>query len=163
MQESTQDELRQENKEAAKKRYRQWYAKYHPHPTVVHFPIALHYFSGFIDLLFFANPSTEYAATVFLSFFVATVMGLIALITGVFSWWINYNLVRSKLFVVKFIGAILTFLVGLVPLIQKFRDPDVPFSHGIDGWLYHGVIFITVILVTIVAYYGGKLTWRAKI
>lgn len=159
MQEFTQEELQ---KEAKKERYRQWYAKYHPHPAVVHFPIALHYFSGFMDILFLADPSAGYEDAVFSSFFVATVMGFVALISGVFSWWINYNLMRSKTFVIKLIGALFTLIVGIGPLIQIFENPDVPFSHGIDGWLYHGVIFITVISVTIVGYYGGKLTWRKK-
>ncbi len=148
--------------EAKKVRYRQWYAKYHPHPAVVHFPIALHYFSGFVDVLFLTHPTTEYEAAVFLSFLIATVMGFVALIAGVFSWWINYNFSTSQPFVIKLIGALFTLFVGLVPLGQKFMNPDVPFSYGMDGLIYHGVIFITVISVTIVGYYGGKLTWGAR-
>jgi len=152
----------QDKKEAVKERYRQWYALYHPHPAVVHFPIALHYFSGFTDILFLADPSSEYEAAVFLSFLIATVMGFVALIAGVFSWWINYDFSTSRAFVIKLIGALFTLTVGLIPLIQKFLNSDVPFSHGLDGWIYHFVIFITVISVTIVGYYGGKITWGAR-
>jgi predicted heme/steroid binding protein/uncharacterized membrane protein len=151
-----------DEKEARKERYRQWYAIYHPHPAVVHFPIALHYFSGFTDVLFLANPSSEYEAAVFLSFLIATVMGFVALIAGVFSWWINYDFAMSKGFVIKLIGALFTLIIGMVPLTQKLMDPNVPFSHGMDGWIYHGIIFITVISVTIVGYYGGKITWGAR-
>ncbi|MCX6074994.1 MAG: hypothetical protein NTY39_11780 [Campylobacterales bacterium] len=145
-----------------KEHYRQWYAKYHPHPAVVHFPIALHYFSGFADILFLVNPSTEYAAAVFLSFLIATVMGFVALIAGVFSWWINYDFSTSKPFVIKLIGALFTLFIGFVPLTQKLMDSNVPFSVGMDGLIYHGIIFITVISVTIVGYYGGKITWGAR-
>lgn len=157
------NEVSLDEDEEKKERYRQWYAKYHPHPAVVHFPIALHYFSGFVDVLFLTNPTAEYEAAVFLSFLIATVMGFVALIAGVFSWWINYNFSTSQPFVIKLIGALFTLFVGLVPLVQKFMNPDVPFSHGMDGWIYHGIIFMTVISVTIVGYYGGKITWGARV
>lgn len=145
-----------------KERYRLWYAKYHPHPAAVHFPIALHYFSAFADILFLANPSREYDTAVFLSFLIATVMGLLALVTGVFSWWVNYDFSTSKPFVIKLIGALFTLIIGFVPLVQKLQNPDVAFSTGADGITYHAVIFITVISITIVGYYGGKITWGAK-
>jgi predicted heme/steroid binding protein/uncharacterized membrane protein len=151
-----------DEKEARKERYRQWYAVYHPHPAVVHFPIALHYFSGFTDILFLVNPSSEYETAVFLSFLIATVMGFFALVTGVFSWWINYDFSTSKPFVIKLIGALFTLIVGMIPLIQKLLNPDVPFSIGLDGVTYHAIIFLTVISITIVGYYGGKITWGAR-
>ncbi|HEX5330112.1 MAG TPA: 2-oxoacid:acceptor oxidoreductase subunit alpha, partial [Sulfuricurvum sp.] len=108
------------------------------------------------------NPSAKYEAAVFLSFLIATVMGILALITGVFSWWINYDFSMSRAFVIKLIGALFTLVVGLIPIVQKMMNPDVPFSMGLDGIIYHAVIFITVISITIVGYYGGKITWRAK-
>jgi predicted heme/steroid binding protein/uncharacterized membrane protein len=148
--------------ETKKERYRRWYAAYHPHPMVIHFPIALHYFSAAADILFLANPSAEYESAVFLSFLIATLMGFVALITGVFSWWVNYDFSTSKPFVIKLIGALFTLIIGVVPLIQKLLNPDVPFSTGVDGITYHAVIFITVISITIVGYYGGKITWGAR-
>jgi predicted heme/steroid binding protein/uncharacterized membrane protein len=145
-----------------KEGYRQWYVKYHPHPMVIHFPIALHYFSAAADILFLANPSAKYEAAVFLSFLIATVMGFIALITGVFSWWINYDFSTSKPFVIKLIGALFTLIIGVIPIGQKLLNPDVPFSTGMDGITYHAIIFMTVISITIVGYYGGKITWGTK-
>lgn len=148
--------------ETKKERYRKWYAAYHPHPMIIHFPIALHYFSAGADVLFLANPSPEYEAAVFLSLLIATIMGFVALITGIFSWWVNYDFSKSKAFVIKLIGAIFTLVVGLIPISQKIMNPDVPFSQGIDGFIYHSIIFITVISITIVAYYGGKITWGTR-
>ena len=152
----------QDEKEARKERYRQWYAAYHPHPMLVHFPIALHYFSGAADILFLLHPSVAYEETVFLSFLMATILGIFALFAGVFSWWVNYNLVKSKPFMIKLSGALFTLLVGLVPIVQMFSNSNIPFEKGLDGFIYHSIIFLTVISVTIVGYYGGKITWGAR-
>jgi hypothetical protein len=89
-------------------------------------------------------------------------MGFVALSVGVFSWWINYNFAATKPFVIKLIGALFTLFVGLIPLIQKLLNSDVPYSRGMDGLMYHTIIFLTVISVTVVGYYGGKITWGAK-
>jgi len=148
--------------ETQKERYRRWYSAYHPHPIIIHFPIALHYFSAGADILFLANPSAEYESAVFLSFLIATVMGLVALITGVFSWWINYDLVKSKPFMIKLYGASFTLIIGLVPIIQMVMNSNIPFEKGIDGFIYHSIIFVTVISITVVGYYGGKITWGAR-
>ncbi|WP_294891930.1 MULTISPECIES: DUF2231 domain-containing protein [unclassified Sulfuricurvum] len=148
--------------ESPKERYRQWYAKYHPHPMAVHFPIALHYFSGFADILFLADPSEGYEAAVFLSFLIATVTGLFALISGIFSWWINYNFAVTKVFMIKLAGGVFTLMIGLIPIAQRMADPDVAYSADGAGIVYHAIIFMTVISVSVVGYYGGKLTWRAK-
>ncbi|MCK9373517.1 MAG: hypothetical protein M0P91_09985 [Sulfuricurvum sp.] len=156
------NEVTLDENESKKEQYRQWYSMYHPHPMVVHFPIALHYFSAVADILFLNNPSAEYEVSVFLSFLIATVMGFVALITGVFSWWINYDFSMSRAFVIKLIGALFTLTIGLIPLIQKYFNSDVPFSAGLDGITYHAIIFITVISITIVGYYGGKITWGAR-
>lgn len=149
-------------KETKKELYRRWYAAYHPHPMIIHFPIALHYFSAVADILFLGSPSAKYEAAVFLSFLIATVMGLFALITGIISWWINYDLVKSKPFMIKLYGASFTLVIGLVPIIQMVMNSNIPFEKGIDGFIYHSIIFITVISITVVAYYGGKITWGAK-
>ena len=148
--------------ESKKERYRRWYAAYHPHPMIIHFPIALHYFSAAADVLFLANPSANYEAAVFLSFLIATVMGFVALITGVFSWWINYDLVKSKPFMIKLYGASFTLVIGLVPIIQMAMNSNIPFEKGLDGFIYHSIIFVTVISITVVAYYGGKITRGEK-
>ena len=153
---------RRDLNETAKERWGRWYAKYHPHPMTVHFPIALHYFSGFADILFFLHPSAGYEISVFLSFLIATVMGLVALLSGILSWWINYNLVLSKIFKIKLWGALFTLLVGFVPIVQRLFDPMIAYDRGAWGVIYHSVIFLTVLSVSVVGYYGGKITWRGK-
>jgi predicted heme/steroid binding protein/uncharacterized membrane protein len=139
-----------------------WYKKYHPHPILVHFPIALHIFAAGADLLFLFEQSASLATAVFYTFFVATVMGALAMVPGILSWWINYHLALTHIFVIKLSFSILTLLLGIVAIMIYLEKPDVVYTGSLDSILYHGIILFTGITVIILGYYGGKITWPDK-
>jgi len=142
-----------------KKHWVKWYRKYHPHPMLVHFPIALHLFAGGLDLIFFIWPKDSFATAVFYTFFVATVTGALAMIPGIFSWWINYKLSFIYIFVIKLILSVITLLLGIVAIFIYIDDPDIIYTQDLPSIMYHGIILLTSLTVIVVAYYGAKLTW----
>ncbi len=150
------------SREPLKAQWRVWYRKYHPHPMIVHFPIALHIFAAGLDLLFFAYPKSAYAVAVFYAFFVATVMGFVAMIPGMFSWWINYDLAMSRPFVVKLIVATLTLLLGVVGIVFYLENPSIVYEPVFEGIAYHVIILFTGVTVIVLGYYGGKITWGER-
>ncbi len=142
-----------------KARLQQWYRKYHPHPMTVHFPIALHIFSSGLDLLFLTGPNAAYAVGVFYTFFVATVMGFVAMIPGLLSWWVNYDLSTRRPFVVKLVVATLTLLLGVVGIMLYLENPAIVYEASVEGITYHAIVLFTGMTVVILGYYGGKITW----
>ena len=140
---------------------REWYRRYHPHPMTVHFPIALHLFAAGMDLLFLADPQPVYAACVFYTFLAATIGGAAAMVPGVMSWWVNYAFVLTRPFVVKVLLSLISLLLGIAALTIRFADPDVAFSDDWYGIFYHGTVLLTGMLVIVIGYYGGKLTWHS--
>ncbi|MDA3907969.1 MAG: 2-oxoacid:acceptor oxidoreductase subunit alpha [Sulfurimonas sp.] len=142
-----------------KQQLRTLYKKYHPHPITVHFPIALHLFTAVFDLIFFTNPKEAYAVVIFYTFFAATVFGLLAMVPGMLSWWINYGLSKSKPFVIKIIVSTLTLLLGVVGILIYVQNPSVVYESSFLGITYHFIILITGVNVIILGYYGGKITW----
>lgn len=139
-----------------------WYRKYHPHPMLVHFPIALHIFAGVLDLIFFFLPKDSFATAVFYTFFVATVMGALAMIPGILSWWINYQFALTNIFVIKLVLSVITLLLGIVGIIIYFDNPDVVYTQSLPSMVYHASVLFTTVTVIIVAYYGAKITWPDK-
>ena len=137
----------------------QWYRKYHPHPMLVHFPIALHLFAAGLNIIFLFHQETSFATAVFYSFFVATVMGVLAMFTGILSWWINYSMAFTQIFLIKLSLSIITFLLGIVGISIYLDNPDVVYLTSLPSILYHAIIFLTGITVTVLAYNGGKITW----
>ena len=159
MQTPKMQEHQSDSHELFKSKLKTWYKIYHPHPAAVHFPIALHLFAAGMDLLFLITPSEAYDAGVFYSFFIATVMGLVAMVPGILSWWINYNLSMQRVFVVKLIVASITLLLGVVAIYIYYENPHVAYEHSFQGILYHAIVLVTGLNVIILGYYGGKITW----
>ncbi|MCX6051098.1 MAG: 2-oxoacid:acceptor oxidoreductase subunit alpha [Campylobacterales bacterium] len=152
-------EHQRDSYEPFKSKLRTWYKIYHPHPVAVHFPIALHLFSSGMDFLFLMRPKEAYDAGVFYSFFIATVMGFVAMVPGILSWWINYNFVMHRAFVIKLIVAIITLLLGVVAIAIYYENPHAVYEHSLKGILYHVIVLVTGLNVIVLGYFGGKITW----
>ncbi|MDD2357379.1 MAG: 2-oxoacid:acceptor oxidoreductase subunit alpha [Thiovulaceae bacterium] len=136
-----------------------FYKKYHPHPITVHFPIALHLFAAGFDIAFLNTFKEIYAVLVFYALFIATVMGFVAMLPGVLSWWINYNLSTQRPFVVKLIVATITLILGVIAIEIYLQDPNVIYSYTTPSIIYHAIILLTGLNVIILGYYGGKISW----
>lgn len=138
------------------------YYKYHPHPMLVHFPISLHLFASGLDLIFLFHPKSSFATAVFYTFFVATVMGIFTMLSGLLSWYINYQFAFTHIFVMKLSFSIITLLLGIVGIIIYLDNPEVVYLTNLPSIVYHGIVFLTGITVIVLAYYGGKITWPDK-
>lgn len=140
----------------------QWYRKYHPHPMLVHFPIALHLFASGLDLIFLFQPKPSFATAVFYTFFASTVMGVFTMLSGMLSWWINYQLAFTHILLMKLAFSVITLILGIIGIMIYLHDPDVVYLHTLPSIIYHGAIFLTGMTVIVLGYYGGKLTWPYK-
>jgi len=156
------EEERKRDNTHNKEYWKEWYRKYHPHPMFVHFPIALHFFASGLDVIFFFYPKSSFATAIFYTFLVATVTGAIAMVPGIFSWWLNYKLAFTYIFIVKLTLSIVTLLLGFIAIFIYLNDPEVVYTLSLSSVVYHGIVFFTMITVAIVSYYGAKLTWPKR-
>ena len=153
--------LQQEHVEilTPKDKWRKWYSIYHPHPMTAHFPIVLHFFAAGMDIAFFFSPVEKFEQGAYYAFFSATILGLVAMIAGVLSWWVNYSFSMIRGLIIKLYTAVFTLIVGGIGIWLHFIDPMVAYKSSVEAVFYHFSILITVPSVVVLGYYGGKLTW----
>ncbi len=128
-------------------------ARRHPHPMLVHFPIAfLMGASLFILLhLLFQSPSCEITSLRLL--ILGAIASPLAMGTGLFTWWVNYRL-KLTYFVKRKIQISILLLVFEMILVF-WRGSQSKISSPI----YFIMMLILAPLVILLGYYGGQMTF----
>ena len=139
--------------------YRDWYRRFHPHPVTLHYPMGLYYFAAFMQLLYliFRIPSFEQAA--FYAFVGGTLTTVPAALSGLFSWWVNYQMTLTHIFRMKITFTIVMLVFGISGSILRFLYPQISTGTSPLSLTYSALVFLNVPALTIVAFNGGKITW----
>ncbi|MBW2306064.1 MAG: cytochrome b5 [Deltaproteobacteria bacterium] len=136
----------------------EWHIK-HGHPMTVHYPIAFMTAVSFFVLLYLLTGHRAFETTSFYLMALGLIAAPVAIITGLITWWYNYNaavfyIIRRKMQ----LSAVLC-VVGLVMVIWRASVPEVLTGDLKLAWLYVIAAFIFTPLVALLGYYGGKLTF----
>jgi len=128
-------------------------ARRHPHPMIVHFPLAFLMASSLFVLLhlLFKNPSFE--TTSFYLLILGVIASPFAMATGVLTWWINYRL-KLTLFVRRKIQFSILLLVLEIVLISWRSSQSQVFNP-----LYFVLVILLTPIVSLLGYYGGQMTF----
>ena len=131
-------------------------ARRHPHPMIVHFPIALLTASSLFILLSFIFKDPSFDRTSFYLLVLGAIASPLAMATGLFTWWVNYRL-KLSLFVKRKIQFSMLLLIFEIILIL-WRS----FSSSISSPIYFIMVVILTPIVSILGYYGGQMTFPAE-
>jgi predicted heme/steroid binding protein/uncharacterized membrane protein len=131
-------------------------AKRHPHPMVVHFPLAFLMASSLFVLLYLIFKNSSFEITSFYLLLLGAIASPFAMVTGLFTWWVNYRL-KLTLFVKRKIQLSILLLIFEAILIL-WRGFQTQVSHPIYFIL---MVFLTP-MVGLLGYYGGQMTFPAE-
>jgi predicted heme/steroid binding protein/uncharacterized membrane protein len=128
-------------------------ARRHPHPMVVHFPIALLMASSLFVLLYvlFKNPSFEITSLYLL--ILGAIASPFAMATGLLTWWINYRLKLTYYVKRKIQLSILLLIFEIILLFWR------SFQSQISNPIYFILIIILTPIASLLGYYGGQMTF----
>lgn len=129
----------------------------HPHPMMVHFPMAYLVGTALLLMAHSAMPSwvlLEKAAFVMLV--MASLFTPPAIVTGLVTWWVNYGARPMHAVKRKLQLAVALALVEMVSLLLRFKGP---IQGGLTEAIYAGCVFAMALCVVGLGWYGGHLTF----
>ncbi len=131
----------------------------HPHPALVHFPVALFLVAAIFEVIaiYFGSERTEWAAMC--CALAAAVSMPPVIVTGYFAWWINYDCGKSKIIFYKRILGWLTLIVAIIAMVIRYGVQDPLNLNEPFVLLYMGCLIALAVLASIVGFLGGKLSF----
>jgi predicted heme/steroid binding protein/uncharacterized membrane protein len=132
----------------------------HPHPMVVHFPIVFMISATGFTLLYLVTGRQSFEVTGFHCLVGGLLFTPVAMVTGWFTWWLNYESKPLTPVVIKLILSPVLLLVGTAALVWRYHDPEILVRvSGWPGWLYLALICSLTPLVGVIGAYGAELTF----
>jgi uncharacterized membrane protein len=125
----------------------------------VHFPIAFALCVPLFNLLYMitGNPCVESAA--FYMLVLTALAAPVAMITGPYTWWLNYGARWSFNIKAKMGTSALMFVLILAALLWRISDPAILFTPHGSRTVYLVLSFILPVLVTVLGWFGAKMTF----
>lgn len=128
-------------------------AKRHPHPMVVHFPLAFLMASSLFVILHLIFQTPSFEMTSFYLLLLGAIASPFAMATGLFTWWVNYRLKLTHFVKRKIQLSILLLLLEVILILWRVSNPAV------TNPLYFVLMILLTPIVGLLGYYGGQMTF----
>jgi predicted heme/steroid binding protein/uncharacterized membrane protein len=134
----------------------------HPHPMVVHFPIVFSISTTLFTLLFLATQVRSFEITALHCMGGGILFTPVGIITGWFTWWLNYLKKPLKSVTIKIQFSFLLLAALVVSFIWRIAMPDI--LNPIKGvsFVYLLLILSLIPLVTVIGWFGASLTFPVE-
>jgi Predicted heme/steroid binding protein len=134
----------------------------HPHPMVVHFPIAFMFSAPVFTLLYLLTRIESLEITAVYCLGGGFLFTPLAMLTGWFTWWLNYLGKTMKAVTIKIWLSFSLLLIQMMVLSWRVLNPGILRSlHG-ESILYLFLMVSVIPVVTIIGWYGATLTFPVE-
>jgi len=134
--------------------------KRHPHPLVVHFPMAVFIFAPlFLAWYYLISPAQGLLDAIFYLYVLGTMSLPVAIATGLLAWLVNYSGKPNPLIVRKTIFSFVLFIADLIVMSALVIEPAILQNPAGAEWMIPALIFLSLPLASIIGEHGGKLVF----
>jgi len=131
----------------------------HPHPMTIHFPIAFTFATLGFTFLYLITGLKSFDITAFYCLGAAIFFTPVAILTGFYTWWVNYGArpirpVRKKQFL-----SFLLLAVEIILFLWRWQNPDLLQSLRWESLIYLLLILLMFFVVTLIGWFGASLTF----
>jgi predicted heme/steroid binding protein/uncharacterized membrane protein len=134
----------------------------HPHPMVVHFPIVFMFSTMLFNLLYLLSGYRPFEVTALHCLGGGVLFTPVGIFTGFFTWWLNYSAKTTRGIRIKIYCSLILLASSLAAFIWRIVSPEVLLSFGGGCLGYLILIFSLPVLVSIIGWYGAKMTFPVE-
>jgi predicted heme/steroid binding protein/uncharacterized membrane protein len=131
----------------------------HPHPMTVHFPIVFMFCTPIFNILYLITGIKAFELTALHCLAGGILFTVVALITGFYTWWLNYMAKPLRAVTIKRRLAITMLVIEIVVFVWRIKVPGILDSFGIASLIYIILVLSFLPMVTTMGWYGAKLTF----
>src|SRR4030042_1541686 len=131
----------------------------HPHPMLVHFPIVFIFSPPLFTILYLITRIKSFETTAWHCLGGGILFTPLAILTGYFTWWLNYLAKPMRPVTIKIRFSILLMAISVIAFIWRFLSPDVLISFTGESILYFLLILSLIPIVTVIGWFGATLTF----
>lgn len=133
----------------------------HPHPMVVHFPIVFFISTPIFTILYVLSGIRSFETTGWHCLGGGVLFTPVALATGLFTWWLNYELRPLRPVIIKLTLTPILVAAGTGAFVWRWLNPEI-LSVGLAGWtgkVYLALLCALGLLVSAIGWFGATLTF----
>lgn len=131
----------------------------HPHPMTVHFPIVFMFSVTIFNLLYLITGLKTFELTALHCLGASILFTPVAIITGFYTWWLNYMAKPTRAVSIKRCLSIFMFVLAVVAFIWRILVPDILDTWGLWSVIYLVLVLFFLPLVTVIGWFGAQLTF----
>jgi predicted heme/steroid binding protein/uncharacterized membrane protein len=134
----------------------------HPHPMTVHFPIVFAFCTPVFIILYLITGNKSFEMTALHCLAGGMIFSLIAITTGLYTWWLNYFAKPLKAVKIKIPLAFAMLITEIVIFIWRMMLPDVLEIMGGAGIVYLLLVISLIPMITIIGWFGASMTFPVE-
>jgi predicted heme/steroid binding protein/uncharacterized membrane protein len=134
----------------------------HPHPMTVHFPIVFMLSTTVFNLLYLVSGVKSFETTALHCLGGGIIFTVVAITTGLYTWWLNYMAKMLKPVKVKIPLSIVMLILAVITFIWRITVPDVLNSLRGAGIVYLMLVISLSVIVTIIGWNGAAMTFPVE-
>jgi predicted heme/steroid binding protein/uncharacterized membrane protein len=135
------------------------FLKRHPHPMTVHFPIVYTITVMLFNVLYLITGVRGFEITALHCLGAGILFTPVAIITGYFTWWLNYYAKPLKPVRIKIPLAFTIWIISVILFVWRIAVPDILHTLGPPHMLYLLLVFSLIPIITIIGWFGATMTF----
>ena len=134
----------------------------HPHPMTVHFPIVFMFSAALFTLLYLFTGMASFESTALNCLGAGLLFTPVAMTTGYFTWWLNYEARPLRAVIIKQILSWLLLGIAIIAFIWRLAVPDILGPFRSASVIYLICILSFIPLVSVIGWFGASLTFPVE-